>query len=351
MTNITATSPTSNEWDSAEHPRGHADNAGGFSDKLQTAPEVSLADGETVFTKKYDTVGDKVKAFYGELETQVEDLAGDENWNNYLNTMSSFHTYSMTNQMLIAAQNPEATRVAGFNKWKELERSVKKGEKGISILAPAMAKVDEKDSDGAVVVGPDGKPSKVRRVIGFTTATVFDVSQTEGKPLPSIDRTLTEEPPAGFIDDLEQSIRDAGFTVTYEEMPGSKMGFTSPDGRVVIDKSLAPADRARVLAHERGHIAMGHLDRLDEYHQGHNGHRGAMEVEAESFAYVVCRSNGMSPAVGDSSSTYVAGWSQSDPTQIKKSAEAVAKGVKTVLTSDVFVSRETARLDEAAAAA
>jgi antirestriction protein ArdC len=348
----TLTAPATTGFNETDHPRI---GDGSFTDKNQSAPEVTLgAAVETVFTKKYDTVAEKIKAFHEELEGQVAALADDENWNDYLNTMGAFHKYSMYNQLLIQLQHPGATRVGGFRKWKEFERNVKKGEKGISILAPAVYKDDAKDGGGNVIIGSDGKPEKTSRIGGFTTRSVFDVSQTEGKPLPDIEHSLSEDSPDGFIDDLEQSIRDAGFTVSYEAMPGSKSGYTSPDGnRVVVDEALTGADRARVLAHERGHIACGHLERLDEYHTGHDGgHRGSMEVEAESFAYVICRANGMTPAVGNVSSTYVAGWdrteTQGDKAEtVKKSAETIAKAVKAVLGSDVFVSRDELRESEA----
>lgn len=341
ITTATTAAPT---WNESEHPRGAADNSGQFTEKELSKSEVTLGGApEIVFTKKYDKVKEKVEAFHAELELAVAGLGDDTNWNNYLHTMSNFHFYSLYDQLLISLQRPDASRVAGFRKWQEHDRSAMKGEKGISILRPAVVKTKEKDAAGKPVIGPDGKPVSSSKVIGFSTATVFDVSQTDGKPLPEAYAELSEEPPAGFIEDLEQSIRDAGFAVSYEAIPGNGHGFTEPTGkRVVIDEKLSPAERAMTLAHERGHIELGHLERMAEYHTGHDGARGAMEVEAESFAYVVCRAQGMSTAVGGASSTYVAGWSRTDPTAVRKSAEAVAKAVKTVLGSDLFVAREAA---------
>ena len=332
-------------WVSEDHPRGEGQK---FVDKVQHAPEISLDAEETVFTKRYESVKEKIAAFHDELETRVADLADDENWQNYLHTMGAFHRYSFLNQILIQSQRPDATRVASFRKWKELDRSVMKGEKGISILRPAFAKTEEKDANGKPAIGPDGKPIVGRKIIGFSTASVFDVAQTEGKPLPTAHEELTEDPPAGFIENLEASIRSLGFTVSYEKIPGAARGFTEP-GRVVVDESLNPAERARTLAHEHGHVSLGHLDRIDEYHQGHDGKRGAMEVEAESFAYVVCRSQGMSPLVGGTSATYVAGWQGADTETVRRSAEAVSKAVKGVLGSEIFAEAEEA--DEPAAAA
>ncbi|WP_156250921.1 ArdC-like ssDNA-binding domain-containing protein [Pseudactinotalea terrae] len=238
-----------------------------------------------------------------------------------------------TNQLLIAAQRPDATQVAGYRKWEEMGRQVMKGEKGIAILAPRKVRVTVTDAAGNPVRDEKGKPKKELKVVGFTTATVFDVSQTDGDPLPELKDDLTAEPPAGYIEDLEKAITGRGFTVSYEaDLPGSARGYSSPEGKVVVRESLSPAMRAKVLAHELGHIAAGHLDELEEYHTGHGGQRGRMEVEAESIAYTLCRANGMSTEVGDISGTYVAGWATAaEPDAVKAAAQKVSKTVATLL--------------------
>lgn len=271
-----------------------------------------------------------------ELATQVENLSKDENWLAYLNTVSKFHNYSWNNQLLIGLQKPDATMVAGFQKWKEMERNVKKGEKSIAILAPVVVNKDRVDTDGRTTTGPDGKPLKDKAVVGFKAVRVFDVSQTEGKELPQ-HPVLTETPPEGYKEDLEQAIKDSGFTISYEDLSGGKRGYTTKTGgnRVVVKKGLSHAEEVNVLAHELGHIAAGHLEHLDEYHTGHNGHRGRMEVEAESIAYSLARSNGMSPRAGEGSAPYVAGWSSVEQgvDTVKNAAQAVSKSVGKLLTS------------------
>jgi antirestriction protein ArdC len=247
----------------------------------------------------------------------------------------------MFNQMLIAAQRPSATQVAGYRKWEELGRHVMKGEKGISIFAPKMVRITALDGAGAPVKDAKGKLVRNSRCVGFTTATVFDAAQTDGDPLPTIDRELTESPPDGFKEDLEAAIAQAGFTVTYEPITGGASGFTEPVGqRVVVDSSLSPANTAQVLAHELGHIKAGHLDRMDEYHTGHAGSRGAMEVEADSVSAVLCRSQGMSTDVIRISSTYVAGWSRDNPDAVKESAQKVSTTVKAILESGTWRNSE-----------
>jgi antirestriction protein ArdC len=334
---------TATTWAPTEHPRI---GDGTFTDKPQSAPELTLADpfvdevAETVLTKKYDTKQEKTQAFHEELEKHVAGLADDANWNDYLVTMSKFHRYSPFNQMLIRMQRPDATRVAGFKKWLEVERNVMRGQKGISIYRPITINATEEDANGNPVKGPDGKPVKRKKTV-FGIATVFDVAQTEGKDLPVADDSITEDAPEGFVDDLEASIRATGYSVHYEDIPGGASGYTQESTKkVVVDAKLNAGDRARVLAHEHGHISCGHMDR-DDYHTGQNGQRGAMEVEAESFAYVVCRAAGMTSEIGNSSATYVAGWSRAEPEAVKKSAETVAKAVKDVLGSPAFTKDET----------
>lgn len=307
-------------------------------------PTESIVERESVFTQKYDSTDEKLAALQGEIAGHVAALADDQNWHDYLDAMSQFHRYSLNNQMLIALQTGgRATRVAGFNKWKELDRSVMKGEKGISILAPKTIRKGAEDSNGKPIIGADGKQAKVSRCIGFTTATVFDISQTDGKPLPESGTELHEIPPDGFKEDLERAITDSGYTVSYEDIPGSASGYASPtDRKVVIQAGMTPANEVSTLAHELGHIKAGHTERTDEYHNGDGGQRGNMEVEADSVSYVLLRANGMSPQVGAKTGRYVAGWGGSRPEAVKASAEIVQKTVKDLLATGGFRNADAA---------
>lgn len=318
----------------------HGDgNEGSYSAVSHDEPADVLTEAPvgTVFTKKYDTIEEKLEALRGELDEGVANLASDADWHNFLNTMGEFHNYSLSNQMLIQIQCPGATRVAGFQKWKkEFERNVMKGEKGIVILAPRMIRKDVKDAAGKPVM-VDGKATKRPQVIGFTTASVFDISQTDGKDLPSDLQGFSEEPPAGLAEDLTALIEDEGYTVEFKKLDGQMHGYTSPaEKKVVIDPQHSAGSQAKTLAHELGHIKAGHLDRTDEYHSGTGGCRGEMEVEAESIAYVVCRANGMSTEINRSSSTYLDSWTRNDKETIKRTAEHVAKTVKTLIGSGKF---------------
>jgi antirestriction protein ArdC len=311
---------------------------GEFSSHARDEASVSLtADNhevESVWRKHYDTPEDKVTAFMAELKVQVADLATDESWQQYLDTAAKFHNYSFYNQMLIALQNPEAEKVAGFNKWKELGRQVRKGEKGIAILAPRKLRVTVKDAAGNPILDENGKPRKDMRVVGFTTATVFDIAQTDGSDLPDNRMMLSEEPPEGFVEDLETAIAAAGFTVSYsDELRGSNLGYTSADGsmKVVIKAGMNAGSTARTLAHELGHIKAGHIEKIEEYHQGHDGKRGQFEVEADSISYSLLRINGMSPGVGRANAAYISGWGKRDPETVEAAGKAVSKAVKEII--------------------
>ncbi|MGO2422250.1 MAG: ArdC-like ssDNA-binding domain-containing protein [Brevibacterium aurantiacum] len=303
--------------------RGSKPTSGGLQKPPAAEPE------RPVFTG-YGSVQEKVDAMRAELESAVDRLADDDQWQNYLDTMSKFHRYSLNNQILTWLQRPDATRVAGFRKWKEMGRSVKKGEKGIAIFAPRTAPV--KDDDGNPIRDDNGR--KKTKVVGYTSATVFDVSQTEGEELPEPSAELSETPPDGFIDDMETAAAKAGYPVSYEPIGSDAKGYTSKaEKRIVVDSSLAPGERATTLAHELGHVFAGHLDDDEKrtYSTAHNGKRGEMEVEAESFSYVLARMNGMKTHA-HSASTYVAGWQQHEPEAIRNVGERLTAAVKKAMT-------------------
>jgi len=316
------------------HRGAGAPDGGQFAGKQNAAPTGTLEAPahENPLARRFGTVEEKVKAMQEELAAAVDGLADDENWNRWLDTMSRFHHYSFQNQLLISLQRPGATRVAGFKTWLNVGRAVRKGEKGISILAPRM--INARDTNGDPIVDDNGKPMK--KVIGFTSATVFDVSQTDGEDLPTIYDDLSEEPPDGYIEDLTAAIEKQGYTVSYEDIAGSAKGYTTAEGgkRVVIDATLSPGSKATTLAHELGHIMCGHMDpsRSGDYHTGHGGKRGEMEVEAESFAYTISRINGMQTHQRNASE-YVASWQRIEPDAVRKIGETLSRAVKATMTS------------------
>ncbi len=191
----------------------------------------------------------------------------------YLDTMSSFHNYSFSNCMLIATQNPNATNVAGFSSWKTLGRFVKKGEKGIGILAPLIGK--KKDAEQS--------QDNEKVVFGFRVVHVFDVSQTEGDDLAELDFSIKGDV-GEKLDCLERIVCNHGIELTYEpeSVLGNSLGV-SKGGQIAVLDTLNPASRFSTLVHELAHELL------------HRGDRRAKttkvirETEAESVAYIVCK--------------------------------------------------------------
>lgn len=199
----------------------------------------------------------------------------------YLDTMSRFHRYSFGNCMLIAMQKPDATIVAGFGRWKELHRWVKKGEKGIAILAPMVSRkqADQSTDDGQE---PQDQPTTVLR--GFRVVYVFDVSQTEGKELE--DFAHVEGDPAEKVESLEAVIRAKGIALDYVEGLSGALGM-SEGGKISVLSTLDKAQQFSVLVHELAHELLHRGDRRRETT------KTVRETEAEAVAYAVCRWAGL----------------------------------------------------------
>lgn len=291
----------------------------------------------------YEDAKAKVEAYKEELDRARENLVHDENWNNWLNSMSMFHGYSVTNQMLVAIQTRgKATRIAGATTWRALGRFPKKGEKALSIFAPMTKRLPVTDAAGNTVTDSNGKEIWEPRVIGFKAVPVFDVAQTDGEPLAKLDRQISEAPPEGFVEDMHAAAEKAGYQVEYRDLDSynneSAHGWTDPRTKtIVVDSSMSEGSRARTLAHELGHVYAGHTERLGEYHNGPGGCRGSMEVEAESIGYALTRSNGMTPADSEViSAQYLQAWSRGDSKMIADSQAAIHDGYKAVMEAVAF---------------
>jgi antirestriction protein ArdC len=260
---------------------------------------------------------DRVAELHDQLEAAFEAMTTGEDWRRMLEVASRFHDYSVNNMLLILWQRPDATRVAGYRKWQELGRQVRKGERSIRILAPVVRWVEADDDHGT--------PTRVRRVVAFKAVSVFDVAQTEGEPLPDTDRPrlLTGEAPTGLWDALAAQVVDEGFTLYWADCTPAN-GVTVWDTRsVTVRPDVDDAQAVKTLAHELAHVRLHEPSIVPFDH-----HRGLREVEAESVAYIVCHRYGL--VTEGYSLPYVAHWSGGDATVVRQTAERVTACARAV---------------------
>jgi hypothetical protein len=261
---------------------------------------------------------DKIRQLHETLLTQVQALVNGDDWREFLAVASRFHRYSANNIFLILAQRADATQVAGYRRWKSLGRQVRRGERGIAILAPCVYRsrpLDDAETDGQ---------SELARVLrGFRAVHVWDVSQTDGEPLPDVrPELLNGDGPTGLWAALATQVGAAGFEL-HRASCGQANGVTDYGARTVtVRPDVDEAQAAKTLAHELAHVLL---------HDGVQAaaRRELAEVEAESVAYLVCHSAGL--ASNDYSLPYVARWSGGDPAQVRLTAERVITTARRVL--------------------
>jgi len=241
------------------------------------------------------------------------------------------------NLLLIALQAPQANRVAGLRSWQGLGRQVRKGERGIAILAPCTYRPKTVDrAEPAAPAGPEPATScsggaapdagGKQQVRGFRVVHVFALHQTEGAPLPDVAPSLlVGQAPAGLWDALEGQVLGHGYTV-HRGDTGRANGWTDPASRTVrISGAVDDAQAVKTLIHELAHIEAGHIGDLPTYATC----RGRCEVEAESVAYVVAAAHGLDAS--GYTFAYVAGWAGGDLTRVRQAAETVTKAARTIL--------------------
>jgi antirestriction protein ArdC len=256
---------------------------------------------------------------HNNLVAAVEGLVSSEEWGAMLEVSARFHRYSTNNQLVIYLQCPQATRVAGYRAWQRLGRQVRKGERGLAILAPCRRRVAPVERDDE----PE-HDEKVEILTGFRVVYVFDVSQTEGKELPEVaPRRLTGEVPPQLTQALEQQVSDAGFTLKQEAIAQPTCNGYADFERhlVVLREDLSGIQAAKTLIHELGHVLL-HVDaNLSE--------RSVPEIEAESVAFVVTSALGLDTS--DYSFAYVARWAQGDAELVAASAQRVTATARVIL--------------------
>ena len=283
---------------------------------------------------------ERMKEITDRLETGIQELFESERYKAYLTSMAKFHSYSFNNTLLIAMQGGQL--VAGYNKWRDdFHRNVKKGEKAIKILAPAPFKakkeVQKLDAQGRPVMGKDGKPvTEVQeiQVPAFKIVSVFDVSQTEGEPLPSIgveELTGSVERYGEFFKALEQT---SPVPIGFEDIPGGSHGYYHlTEKRIAIQEGMSELQTLKTAIHEIAHSKLHAIDpEAPAIEQADRSDSRTREVQAESVAYAVCQHYGLDTS--DYSFGYVAGWSSGkDLKELKASLETIRATAHELITT------------------
>ncbi|MFR1834415.1 MAG: ArdC-like ssDNA-binding domain-containing protein [Lachnospiraceae bacterium] len=254
---------------------------------------------------------EKLKALTERLEHGIQSVFESERYREYLSVMGRFHSYSMNNTLLILEQKPDASYVASYNTWKSLGRNVKKGEHGIQIFAPCVRKKMEDveiwdPKTGMPRRTADGQVMKEQKEVSYTyfhPATIFDISQTEGKPLPELTTELQGQVPEyeRFFDALEKA---SPVPIRFDEWSSRRKGYYDLiKQEIVIKAGMSEPQNIKTAVHEMAHSIL-HKDR------NHVKDSVSMEIEAESVAYVVCQHYGLDTS--EYSFGYLAGWSSSE---------------------------------------
>ena len=276
---------------------------------------------------------EKMKEITNRLEQGIQDLFESDRFKEYLQVMSKFHNYSFNNTLLIAMQKPDATLIAGYNSWKNLfGRQVSRGAKGIKVIAPSPYKV-KKEIDKIdpktqkPMTDKNGKPVKEETEVtvpAFKVVSVFDVSQTEGKELPSIgvdELTGDVEQYADFFKATEQA---SPAPVGFEKIEsGAKGYYSQTDKRIAINEGMSELQNLKTLIHEIAHAKLHDIDlNAPAKEQADRPDRRTREVQAESIAYAVCQHYGLDTS--DYSFSYVAQWSSGrELAELKASLETI----------------------------
>jgi hypothetical protein len=263
-------------------------------------------------------MNDKLRAAHEKLQQAVAEITSGNDWKRMLQVVSKFHRYSFNNHLMIFLQRPDATLVAGFNRWKSLGRFVKKGEKGIAIFAPCKYK--------AKVETEDGEERMLQQRRGFRVVHVFDISQTEGDELPDLDevcpKLLDGAAPEGIWDALAGHATSIGYEVVRDQR-GSENGYCDfLKKQIGVRPDVSTAQAVKTLIHELGHALL--------HAEGPVASREVAEVEVESVAFIVCDVLGLDS--GEYSFPYLTRWSDGSTEMFRDTAERVVECARGILT-------------------
>ena len=282
----------------------------------------------------------KVKEITDKLEAGLKELFESEKYKSYLSTMSKVHNYSFNNTLLIAMQKPEATLVAGYQAWqKNFERHVNKGEKAIRILAPAPYKIkEERDKldpvTGEMMFDENGMPQKEETEVtipAFRAVSVFDVSQTDGKPIPELEVNELLSTVEGYEDFVQALMNISPVPIAFEDIPGDSKGyFSTAEKRIAVQENMSESQTLKTMVHEVAHSRL-HDKEVNQSMDIPVKDRNTKEVEAESVAFTVCQHFGIDTS--DYSFGYIAGWSSGrNMKELKSSLDTIRKTASELIT-------------------
>jgi len=273
---------------------------------------------------------EEMDAMMTKLEKGIKDIFDGDNFKEYLNFCAKLPRYSINNQILIMLQRPDATMCQSFSGWKEMNRFVKKGEKGIRIMAPSPFKKeveqDRLDANGNPVIGVNGEPVKETveiTVNAFKPVSTFDISQTEGDPIPNIGVNEL----IGSVDGYEQLLgvikEVVPVPITFEDIAsGAKGYYNIEENRIAVQKDMSEAQTIKTIIHEAAHQALHSKEAMSK--DAEQKSRNQKETEAESIAYVVCQHYGIDTS--DYSFGYVATWSaDKEVPELKASLDTIRR--------------------------
>ena len=274
---------------------------------------------------------DRMKELTDRLEQGIRDVFQSRQYQEYLQVMAKFYDYSFNNVLLIAMQKPDASLVAGYTAWqKQFGRHVKKGEKGIRILAPMFWKKKGEESK-KTAEQPEEEEKAEKILTGFTVVSVFDISQTEGKELPTYGVPMLQGDVEGYAEFFQAAREVSPVPVSFEAIQGEAHGYYHQmEKRIAVAEGMGELQNVKTLLHEIAHAKLHALD--PDTKKGQEAlDRHTKEVQTESVAYVVCQHYGLDTS--EYSFAYVAGWSSGrELPELRSSLETIRSTAREMIT-------------------
>jgi antirestriction protein ArdC len=279
-----------------------------------------------VDTAQSGTAAERLAAAESALESELTRIVTSGEYATWFAKLASFRRYSPTNTLWILPQRPDATRVASYRTWQQVDRQVRKGERGIQIFHPRPFWIDPATGDKVNPPRTETDRARLVRKVSFGIGHVFDISQTDGTPLPSLERPAPAVAPAALLAHLQQHCTDHHIEVVDQALPSELRGYYQRDSdRIVIHVECPPGERAAVLAHELAHrhdpeLVRSHTAGQRDYYR-HN--RGDCEAVAEASAHVVSARFGHD--ITGHAAGYITSWIDGDLDRFRQLSERVGQ--------------------------